>query len=286
MQFSLIVATINRVDTLPRLLESLANQNCTDFEVVIADQNKDDRLGPVVAGYMHRLGITRLRSRGGLSAARNDGLAAATGEYAAFPDDDCWYLPHTLDRVGAWLAEHPTAGGVSAACSDASGRLSVQDWPRRPGPMASHNVWRRAVSIGIFIRRAEIIKVGGFDESLGAGCAGPWGSGEETDLLLRLLAAGTEVFYRPESLVGHANPTAQYDAAACARALAYGRGLGRVLAKHHRPLHERATVLTRPMLGAVRAALLGRSDQSRFYLQSLKGRWQGLCGITENNNFR
>jgi len=284
LQFSLIVATIDRIDPMLRLLDSLAAQARLPFELIVADQNEDDRIGPIVDRYSQRLRINRLRVRCGLSAARNDGLAAALGRYVAFPDDDCWYLPGTLAAVDDWLKRHPAWGGVSVACCDTEGRASVQDWPLQPGQLTPHNLWRRAVSVGIFIRREAVVKIGGFDESLGAGSQGPWKSGEETDLLLRLLRAGVKIGYWPEKLVGHGNPTAEFDAAAYARALEYGRGLGRVLAKHHRPLNEKALVLMRPMMGAVMAAFSGRGDKGRFYMQSLKGRWQGLRGTAENDN--
>lgn len=284
MQFSLIVATVNRVDPLDRFLDSLTGQKVQDFEVIIADQNSDDRLAPVVGRYTPHIRIKHFRSRCGLSAARNDGLAVASGLFAAFPDDDCWYLPHTLATIDDLMKAHPTMGGITVACCDADARPSVQNWPLREMEIYARNVWRCAVSIGIFLHREKITAVGGFDESLGVGAL--WESGEETDLLLRLLAGGMQILYQPEFLVGHANPTAQYDAAASARALSYGRGLGRVLAKHHRPLSEKVEVLVRPMLGAVLAILRGEGDKSRFYMKSLNGRWQGLRGAAGNDTLR
>jgi glycosyltransferase involved in cell wall biosynthesis len=252
--------------------------------VIIADQNADDRVAPVVARYAPHIRISHVRSRHGLSAARNDGLTVATGLFVAFPDDDCWYLPQTLAAIDERLKEHPELAGISVACCDADAKPSVQNWPPHGMKIDARNVWRCAVSIGIFLHREKIAAAGGFDESLGIGAL--WESGEETDLLLRLLAGGMQVLYTPECLVGHANPTAHYDAAAGARALRYGRGLGRVLAKHHRPLNEKAVVLVRPMLGAVLAILRGRGDKSRFYMQSINGRWQGLRGAAGNGTLR
>jgi glycosyltransferase involved in cell wall biosynthesis len=282
LQFSLIVATINRVETLDRLLKSLGEQRYTDFEVIIADQNSDQRLLPVVERYSAALRLKHLRARHGLSAARNDGLQPAQGEVVAFPDDDCWYVAETLSRIAAWMNSHPQSAVLSVACCDRDGRPSVQNWPLKPARITPRSLWRRAVSIGLFIRRDEIAKIGGFDESLGAGSSSPWGSGEETDLLLRLLAAGVNAEYLPELLVGHANPTENDAEAAAARALAYGRGLGRVLAKHRRPLNEKATVLLRPLGGALISGIRGQWSRSRYYQQSFRGRWQGLRGaITE-----
>ena len=43
-EISLILATVGRTDELTRMFESLATQTFSDFEVVVVDQNEDDRL--------------------------------------------------------------------------------------------------------------------------------------------------------------------------------------------------------------------------------------------------
>src|SRR3974377_1957806 len=47
-QISLIVATVSRVNQLDILLNSLNRQTYLDFEVLVVDQNPDDRLLPVL----------------------------------------------------------------------------------------------------------------------------------------------------------------------------------------------------------------------------------------------
>ena len=92
MRFSLVVATLNRVDDVRVLLQSLAEQTFTDFEVLLVDQNDDDRLRPVVEKFAPRLNLTRLHSTvRNSSHARNVGLPLCRGEIIAFPDDDCIY---------------------------------------------------------------------------------------------------------------------------------------------------------------------------------------------------
>jgi GT2 family glycosyltransferase len=44
VEISLVVATLGRTVQLDRLFESLARQDFTDFEVIVVDQNPDDRL--------------------------------------------------------------------------------------------------------------------------------------------------------------------------------------------------------------------------------------------------
>src|SRR4051794_25382327 len=109
---SLVVATINRVTELDRLFCSLDRQTCTNFEVIVVDQNHDRRLLPVVAAHP-RLAIKHLRSERGLSRARNVGLRFATGNLIAIPDDDCWYPEELVEQIEAWFASHPRYGLLS-----------------------------------------------------------------------------------------------------------------------------------------------------------------------------
>jgi glycosyltransferase involved in cell wall biosynthesis len=101
---SLLVATLGRVDELNRLLASLENQDA-GFEVLVVDQNPDDRLAPVLAAHS-RLAARHLRSERGLSRARNVGLRAAQGDLIAIPDDDCWYPAGLLARVEEWFRQN------------------------------------------------------------------------------------------------------------------------------------------------------------------------------------
>src|SRR5574340_342784 len=93
--FSLVLATVGRTAELERFLDALERQTCPDFELLVIDQNPDDRLRPILNRHRGRFEIKHTRSATGLSRARNVGLRLARGEIVAFPDDDCWY-PTTL----------------------------------------------------------------------------------------------------------------------------------------------------------------------------------------------
>ena len=71
---SLVVATVNRVKELGRLFGSLEKQSNSSFEVVLVDQNHDDRLASLIANYASSFPIHHLRSAPGLSKSRNVGL--------------------------------------------------------------------------------------------------------------------------------------------------------------------------------------------------------------------
>src|ERR1700677_890760 len=99
MTFSLIVLARGRVDELKVLFRSLRDQTRQDFELIIANQNEDDRLAALMEDEKAGLKLVSFKSSGGLSRGRNQGLALATGEIIGFPDDDCAYTPQLLEGV-------------------------------------------------------------------------------------------------------------------------------------------------------------------------------------------
>ena len=83
---SLIVATRGRTEELKRLLDSLLVQTYQVFEVIIVDQNEDDRLVSLVLQFAGRLTIRHVRSGiYGKSAANNVVLGCAKGISSGFP---------------------------------------------------------------------------------------------------------------------------------------------------------------------------------------------------------
>ena len=97
--FDLVVATVDRVAELERLLASLDAQTHHGFRVLLVDQNPDDRLAPIV-GRPRSFELVRLRSERGLSRARNAALDRIQADLVAFPDDDCSYEPGSARRRG------------------------------------------------------------------------------------------------------------------------------------------------------------------------------------------
>ena len=100
MEMSLVVATVGRTVELQRFLESMRTQTRRDFEIIVVDQNDDDRLVPILEqakGW--GLDIRHVRqSEKNLSRARNTGIRLAEGAIVAFPDDDCWYEADAVER--------------------------------------------------------------------------------------------------------------------------------------------------------------------------------------------
>ena len=103
-RFSLIVPTAGRTTELAELLASIVAQNRNDLELIVVDQNDDDRVVPLLETLPSTIAVLHLRQKQkSPPMARNTGLDAASGEVIAFPDDDCWYPVDLLNRIDNWF---------------------------------------------------------------------------------------------------------------------------------------------------------------------------------------
>jgi len=239
MKFSLILATINTdLKKMERFFESLKNQTYRNVELIIVDQNGDNRLTKIVENSKHLFPIIHLRSAPGLSRSRNLGLRHTQGDIISFPDDDCWYPLDLLERVAEFFQKHPDIDGITGRVIDENENPSAGRFDAAPGFIDRFNIWRRGWSISMFLRSHVIKSVGNFDETLGLGAKTPWGSGEETDYLLRALKHGFRLYYSPDITVYHPNPIEKCHNAKSVlkRAKAYSCGMGYVLRKHQYPV--------------------------------------------------
>src|SRR5262245_42317411 len=196
MRYSILLATFGRTAEIHHFLRSLAVQTWRDFELIVIDQNADDRLVELLEPYRGQFRLRHIRSAPGHSRAFNAGLAHITGEIVAFPDDDCWYDPDLLERVERLFRQNPLCGGITGREIVPPGYSSGGRWDPRPGLLTPSNIWRRAITFSIFLRRS-VVEGARFDESLGVGAGTAWGAGEETDFLLRAIQRGHSVYYDP-----------------------------------------------------------------------------------------
>jgi GT2 family glycosyltransferase len=271
--FDLVVATVGRGPELDRLLDSLEAQQAR-VRVLLVDQNEDDSVAARVAG--RTLEIVHLRSQRGLSRARNAALGHLAANVVAFPDDDCVYPPGLLERVGERLAAEPALDGLTGRSADEAGR-SAASWMQDAAILTDRNLWNRAISYTIFLRRAVVERVGGFDERLGLGSVEPWSSGEEIDYLVRAVRAGARIAYDPALVVEHAvrpdDPRTGFRD---------GASIGYLLHKHRYPARTVGRMLVRPLGGA--AVSLARLDtaRARFRVATLHGRVRGYLGASRS----
>lgn len=195
---SVIITTHNRQNLLPAAIESVMGQEPCDarLETIVVDDNSSDDTPGVVSRYP---GVRYIRTKQGTCAGtRNVGIAAASGDWLAFLDDDDAWLPNKIARCCAEMQAHPNARMICSSAYNCDAKLtpgsiwSCPDLVRAWSPAEAFIV-NLPPSPSVLLHREVIEKVGLFDTQVTRA--------EDRDMWLRILAAGFECAAISEPLV-------------------------------------------------------------------------------------
>jgi len=211
VDLSVVVATHNRCELLPRVVEAILAQTLPRerYELVLVDDGSTDGTEALGFELSQRPGVRCVRQENrGAAAARNRGIAEAAGEIVAFTDDDCLVPPDWLARLAGGYARHPEVVGVG-------GRLVPEAAALAASAVARYEAWVAEEVFGIgdeeavggfdcpaggtnnmSYRRETLLDVGGFDEGFP-----PRVWGEDADLKRRITRRGGRLLYVPVAVV-------------------------------------------------------------------------------------
>ena len=267
-----IVPTMGRAEEIRPLLESFMRQTRKADEILVVDQNEDDRLVPILAEFpdlpIRHIHDPALR---GLNKSRNHGWRESKGDVIFFPDDDCYYPDDFIEKALAKL-EETGADVVTGRCPEGrGGRYQTEAmWVDR------RTVWTTQVE-WIMIMRREVLKtIEGWDENLGVGAGTFWGAGEAQELSLKAMACGFREYYDPE-IIAHHPPLnlSEMDAKMVARVSSYSQGMGYVWMRHGYGLGHATHFILRALGTMGKAALKGERAKIQYGWGVFKGRLSG-----------
>jgi len=277
MRFSLVLATMGRDQTVDRFIESVVEQDfqLKEIELIIVDQNEDDRLDSIVYKYSTSdLTVKHIKSSfKGLSFNRNVGLKVACGEIVCFPDDDCEYSSNLLTTVDKIFLDFG-AGFVSGRIWDkAKNASAIRNWPEKARVYNRLNFYRMASSITLFAKSNTMR----FDERFGLGAK--YGSNEDAIYICQMLKNGMHGVYSPNIVVYHDDqPISAVD---LKKVASYSRGFGNFIRIYLSPYTFAIflTSLTYQLIQALVSLCRLRFSDVRLRLLSLLNRIAGLLGV-------
>lgn len=194
---SIVIPVHNGATTIDRCLAAATSVDYPNFEVVVVDDGSTDGTAELVR--RHPVKLVQLKPNRGASAARNAGVAAASGEFIFFTDDDCVVQRDTLRKAATAIAEEGSdcviGGTYTPLAHDHALYNSFQSVfvnysetkYREPDYIATH---------AMLIPRQMFLASKRFDE-------GFLPILEDVDFCHRMRREGKRLVMRPELVVGH-----------------------------------------------------------------------------------
>lgn len=197
-QISVVVCTFNGSKTIRQCCESLSRLDYPKFEVIVVDDGSSDGSGRIVEEFGFKL--IRHDTNRGLSAARNSGLEAATGDIVAYIDDDAFadidwlrYIALTFETMDCVAVGGPNV----SPNDDPEFARRVAEAPGNPAHVLLTDTQAEQLpGCNIAIRRSALEAIDGFDPRFVT-------AGDDVDVCLRLRERGWTLAYCAAAMVWH-----------------------------------------------------------------------------------
>jgi GT2 family glycosyltransferase len=195
---SVVVCAYNAATTIDDCLAALGRVEYPEVEVIVVDDGSTDDTAARTLAYR---GVRLIQvPNGGLSAARNLGLHAASGEIVAYVDADVRVDPSWLTYLVQPLvsSDAVAAGGPNVVPGD--DEWFAQCVARAPGApshvLLDDRIAEHLPGCNLAVRRDALLRIGGFDPIF-------LRAGDDVDVCWRLQAQGGRVAFSPAAVVWH-----------------------------------------------------------------------------------
>lgn len=180
MKFSIIIPTYNRAAFLPKAIESVLAQTYTDWELIVVDDGSTDNTKEVVSQYSDSRIIYIYQQNAERSAARNNGIAHAKGDYVCFLDSDNVMQPNRLQLLSETITKTACYFTDIEYRNEETGASQIKIGRKYPFPMDVDMLIQDIIATPQLCCATEILRKHQFNPALSIG--------EDMELLFRITA--------------------------------------------------------------------------------------------------
>lgn len=214
LSISFVVPVFNRPDEMQELLQSLAQQSDSEFEVIVVEDGSTNKSDNLCKSFSEQLNIRYFfKENTGPGLSRNYGVERAKGNYCIFVDSDCVIPSFYVERVRIFLQKNPVDafGGPDAADESFSNLQKAINYAMtsffttggiRGSSEKLEKFHPRSFNMGI--TKAVYEKTGGFPTIRFAYAKA---AGEDLDLSIQILKMGFKTALISEAFVFHKRRT-------------------------------------------------------------------------------
>lgn len=196
MRFSVIIPLYNKESYIEKTLVSVLSQTFKNYEVIVINDGSSDNSLAVAEKVLCGIWNVRIinQENSGVSVSRNNGIAAANGEYICFLDADDWWEPRFLEEMDRLIKDYPDAGLYCTNYYYVHNKKSVVKLDIPTGYFNYCKEYARTLCMiatsSCCSSRAVLTEMGGFKPHLKLG--------EDFDLWIRIaLKYGTAILNKP-----------------------------------------------------------------------------------------
>ena len=106
MKISVIIPTFNRIDLLKRAIDSILNQSIKPYDIIVVDDGSTDGTSDMIQQKYKSIKLIQQKNSG-VSAARNNGIKNAQGDWIALLDSDDEWEKNKLEEQVNKLTDNP-----------------------------------------------------------------------------------------------------------------------------------------------------------------------------------
>ncbi|WP_080055456.1 glycosyltransferase family 2 protein [Spirosoma aerolatum] len=190
--FSIVIPLYNKAKYIKKAIESVLDQTCQDFELIIVNDGSTDKSLEIVTHFTDpRIKIINQENLG-VSIARNNGVKIACYDFIAFLDADDWWHSSFLDELAILIQDYEDATFYGTNYYYIKNGKSRIEWKGLPENFASGyidyvSIYAKSFCVPIncsfvAVRKSAFLSVGGFCPTLRLG--------EDFNLWIRLALIG------------------------------------------------------------------------------------------------